>query len=92
LAGTAGSLIQINDLRRCPGDMAAMDRGQIIPISQHPCPGCGRPMLLVSAVPRFGAFPELQTFECKNFECKSCGVTYTEAAKPNDDAEAPRRT
>jgi hypothetical protein len=35
-----------------------------------------RPVLVI---PRFGSFPELRTYECK-----SCGVSITEAAK--DDA------
>lgn len=56
-----------------------MDTGRVIPLSKHYCPACGRPMTLGLSVPRFGSFPELRTFECK-----SCGVTYTEAAKPGD--------
>ncbi|HXQ83784.1 MAG TPA: hypothetical protein VN769_06920 [Xanthobacteraceae bacterium] len=60
-----------------------MNRGQIILIGKHYCPSCGRSMRLASTVPRFGAFPELRTFECK-----TCGVTYTEAAKPDDEGEA----
>jgi rubredoxin len=40
------------------------------------CPSCGRPMQFVRAVPRFAALPELRTYECKG-----CGVTYTEAVE-----------
>jgi rubredoxin len=53
-----------------------MDSDNVVPMSRHCCPACGRPMQLVLVIPRFGAFPELQTYECK-----SCGVSYTEAAK-----------
>ncbi len=66
-----------------PGDRQRMNRGQVIPLSKHCCPSCGRPMRLVLSVPRFGAFPELRTYECT-----SCGVTYTEAAK--EDGEPQR--
>ncbi len=40
-------------------------------------------MRLMMSVPRFGTFPELHTYECQ-----SCGVTYTEAAKKDDEPEA----
>jgi rubredoxin len=40
------------------------------------CPSCSRPMQFVRAVPRFAALPELRTYECK-----ACGVTYTEAVE-----------
>ncbi len=53
-----------------------MDFDDVVPISRHLCPACGRPMRLVLIIPRFGTFPELQTYECK-----SCGVSYTQAAK-----------
>ena len=56
-----------------------MDRGQVIQMSKHWCPSCGRPMQFNSMVPRFGAFPELRTFECN-----VCGVMYTEATKPDE--------
>jgi transposase-like protein len=59
-----------------PGESAFMDSGNVVPISRHFCPACGQPMRLVLVIPRFGSFPELQTYECK-----SCGVSYTEAAK-----------
>jgi len=68
------------------GQDRQMDTGQIIPISRHCCPACGRPMQLISSVSRFGSFPELRTFECK-----SCGITYTEAAKPADRSETRAR-
>ncbi len=55
-----------------------MTRGQIIRFSEHCCPSCGRPMRFVLAAPRFSTLPELR---------KSCGVTYTEAAK-EDEPEA----
>jgi hypothetical protein len=62
-----------------PRPERGMDTGRVIPLNAHDCPACGRPMALVSAVPRFGGFPELRTFECK-----SCGVAYTEAVTPGD--------
>ncbi len=40
------------------------------------CPNCGQTMRFVRAVPRLGALPELRTYECK-----PCGVSYTEAAE-----------
>ena len=46
------------------------------------CPNCGRPMALIKTVPASGALSELRIYECK-----SCGVTYTEAA----EASAPFR-
>ena len=36
-------------------------------------------MRVVLVIPRFGAFPELRTYECR-----ACGVSYTEAAKEVD--------
>gem|GEM_PF-5653964 len=59
-----------------------MSRGQVIPFSPHVCPHCGRPMRLVSSVPRFGSFPELHTYGCR-----ACGVAYTESAER--DGKAP---
>jgi transposase-like protein len=60
-----------------------MDSGNVVPISRHFCPACGQPMRLVLVIPRFGSFPELQTYECK-----SCGVSYTEAVKDGGREEA----
>jgi rubredoxin len=48
-----------------------------------PCPSCGRPMRFVRAVPRFAALPELRTYECKG-----CGVSYTEAIEPDAQSDA----
>jgi transposase-like protein len=39
------------------------------------CPACGRPMRLVKSAPR-GGLPELQTFECR-----ACGISFTQAAE-----------
>lgn len=47
------------------------------------CPSCGRPMRFVRSLPRLGALPELRTFECK-----ACGVTYTEAVERGEAAWA----
>jgi C4-type Zn-finger protein len=59
-----------------------MNSDNVVPISRHFCPACGQPMRLTLVIPRFGSFPELQTYECK-----SCGVSFTEAAK--DEAAEP---
>ena len=40
-------------------------------------------MRLVLVIPRFGSFPELRTYECK-----SCGVSITEAAKDDAGSES----
>ena len=40
------------------------------------CPSCGRLMKLARITPRVGGLPELQTFECR-----PCGVTFTEAVE-----------
>jgi len=53
-----------------------MDCDNVVPMSGHFCPACGRPMRLALAIPRFGSFPELHTYDCR-----SCGVSLTEAAK-----------
>jgi hypothetical protein len=53
-----------------------MDTDNVVPMSRHFCPACGRPMRVVLVIPRFGSFPELLTYECK-----TCGVSLTEAAK-----------
>lgn len=53
-----------------------MDSENVVPISRHFCPACGRPMRVVMVIPRFGSFPELHTYECRD-----CGVSYTEAVK-----------
>lgn len=55
---------------------SAMDSDNVVPMSRHFCPACGRPMRLVLVIPRFGSFPELHTYECRD-----CGVSLTEAAK-----------
>ncbi|MGC1778708.1 MAG: hypothetical protein WBB34_12220 [Xanthobacteraceae bacterium] len=64
-----------------------MDSDNVIPMSRHFCPACGRPMRLVLVIPRFGSFPELHTYECRD-----CGVSLTEAAKgvADDAAEDAR--
>ncbi len=62
---------------------SAMDSGNVIPISRHFCPACGRPMRLVLVIPPFGSFPELHTYVCRD-----CGVSLTEAAK-GTDKDAP---
>jgi len=41
------------------------------------CPGCGRPMRLVRLEPRVGDVAGLRTFECR-----PCGVVYTQAGSP----------
>ncbi len=56
-----------------------MDSDNVVPMSRHFCPACGRPMRVVLVIPRFGSFPELRTYECR-----ACGVSYTEAAKETD--------
>ena len=38
------------------------------------CPSCGRQMPFVRSVPRFAGLPEL-----RSYECRACGVTYTQA-------------
>jgi transposase-like protein len=53
-----------------------MDSDNVVLMSRHFCPACGRPMRVVLVIPRFGSFPELQTYECSG-----CGVSYTEAVK-----------
>lgn len=62
--------------RRLPDNLTTMDADNVVPISRHFCPACGRPMRVVLVIPRFGSFPELRTYECRD-----CGVSYTEAAK-----------
>lgn len=57
-----------------------MDTDNVVPLSRHFCPACGRPMRVVMIIPRFGSFPELRTYECRD-----CGVSYTEAAKEEDN-------
>jgi len=42
------------------------------------CPNCGQRMLLTKSVPVGDVPSDLCTYECR-----SCGVTYTEAAKPD---------
>lgn len=64
------------------GQIHSMDSANVVPISRHFCPACGRPMGIVLVIPRFGSFPELRTYECK-----SCGVSYTEAAKDETNDE-----
>ncbi len=59
-----------------PGQVIEMGSDNVVPISRHVCPACGQSMRLVLVIPRFGSFPELRTYECKG-----CGVSYTEAAK-----------
>ena len=49
------------------------------------CASCGRPMRFVRAVPRLGALPELQTFECK-----ACGVMFTDAVERGGKADSVR--
>ena len=46
------------------------------------CASCGKPMRFVRAVPRLAALPELRTYECE-----PCGVTYTAAVEPIEDAD-----
>ena len=43
------------------------------------CPSCGRPMRFCKAVPRVASLPELRTYNCK-----SCGMTVTEAEEPRE--------
>ena len=43
-------------------------------------------MRVVLVIPRFGSFPELRTYECRD-----CGVSYTEAAMETDK-EAAKNT
>jgi hypothetical protein len=61
-------------------DFAILDDSEI-PV----CSSCGKPMRFVRSIPRFAALPELRTYECK-----PCGVTYTAAVAPGDDADAAR--
>jgi transposase-like protein len=58
-----------------------MDTDNVVPMSRHYCPACGRPMRVVLVIPRFGSFPELHTYECK-----VCGVSLTEAAKDTNNS------
>ena len=44
------------------------------PVASTLCPNCGKPLRFVRSLPRLGGLPELHTFECK-----ACGITYTEA-------------
>ena len=46
------------------------------------CASCGKPMHFVRSIPRLAALPELRTYECK-----PCGVTYTAAVEPVEDAD-----
>ncbi len=71
--------MQINERTPVSDQFGAMDSDNVVPMSRHFCPACGRPMRLVLVIPRFGSFPELQTYECKG-----CGVSLTEAAKATD--------
>jgi len=41
------------------------------------CPGCGRPMRFVRAIPRVGGLSELRTYDCRE-----CGVAVTEEEQP----------
>ena len=66
-----------------PGQFYTMDSDNVVPMSRHFCPACGRPMRPVLVIPRFGSFPELRTYECK-----SCGVSVTEAAKDDAGSES----
>jgi transposase-like protein len=47
------------------------------------CPHCGQPMRLARIVPRLGGLPELRTYECR-----ACGVSFTQAAQQQEDEEA----
>jgi len=69
-------LTQINERTALPDNLTTMDADNVVPISRHFCPACGRPMRIALVIPRFGAFPELRTYECRD-----CGVSYTEAVK-----------
>jgi len=46
------------------------------------CPHCGQPMRLARTVPRLGGLPELRTYECR-----ACGVSFTQAAEQAEDEE-----
>ena len=74
----APGVIQINARALASRHKRGMDTAtRIKPAVEGPlCPSCGRPMRFVRSVPRLGALPELRTFECK-----ACGVTYTEAVE-----------
>jgi hypothetical protein len=85
LAEFGRDLIQINAGLPVLGEKGGMDtvlNNSGASADAPLCPSCGRPMRFVRAVPRFAALPELRTFECK-----SCAVTYTEAAEPSGEAE-----
>lgn len=47
------------------------------------CPHCCQPMRLARTVPRLGGLPELRTYECR-----ACGVSFTQAAEQEEDQEA----
>lgn len=42
-------------------------------------------MRLARTIPRLGGLPELQTYECR-----ACGVSFTEAVEAGREADAPR--
>jgi hypothetical protein len=45
------------------------------------CSSCGKPMHLVRTVPGVGGLPELRVYSCK-----TCGVSFTKAAEPAEQA------
>jgi len=47
------------------------------------CPHCAKPMRLARTIPRLGGLPELRTYECR-----ACGVTFTEAVDAAYEADA----
>jgi len=55
-----------------------MDSPRQVPAWTTFCPNCGQRMLLTKSVPVGDVPSDLCTYECR-----SCGVTYTEAAKPD---------
>jgi hypothetical protein len=56
------------------------------PVQTPRCPGCAGRMLFTRSIPRVGGVPELLIFECRR-----CGVFYTEEAKASSiDLSAAR--
>jgi len=56
------------------------------PVTTPRCPRCAQPMGLTRRTQRFGALPDLYTFECI-----TCNVSHTEERPDDRDSTALRR-
>ena len=60
-----------------------MEATATLPAWTTRCPSCGRPMRLVKTIALAGSYAE----QCI-YECKTCGVTYTEAGETGAKAKS----